>query len=167
MDVVQFESAVKCGAQGKVDLSQFSDTDENGVYNYLKEISGLEEDRIYGNPDYITVIDYEDYGIQTENPEHLRDTKALFGTQLRKLIFEDIPTGTTFKIDGKSYTKEELWSLYNQLITVNVFNSYNDVAEEFSTIDGIAKLVSRQVKENPQMYSEELRKACELVDVKD
>lgn len=167
VDVVQFESAVKCGAQGKVDLSQFSDTDENGVYNYLKEISGLEEDRIYGNPDYITVIDYEDYGIQTENPEHLRDTKALFGTQLRKLIFEDIPTGTTFKIDGKSYTKEELWSLYNQLITVNVFNSYNDVAEEFSTIDGIAKLVSRQVKENPQMYSEELRKACELVDVKD
>ena len=167
VDVVQFESAVKCGAQGKVDLSQFSDTDENGVYNYLKEISGLEEDRIYGNPDYITVIDYEDYGIQTENPEHLRDTKALFGTQLRKLIFEDITTGTTFKIDGKSYTKEELWSLYNQLITVNVFNSYNDVAEEFSTIDGIAKLVSRQVKENPQMYSEELRKACELVDVKD
>ena len=167
VDVVQFESAVKCGAQGKVDLSQFSDTDENGVYNYLKEISGLEEDRIYGNPDYITVIDYEDYGIQTENPEHLRDTKALFGTQLRKLIFEDIPTGTTFKIDGESYTKEELWSLYNQLITVNVFNSYNDVAEEFSTIDGIAKLVSRQVKENPQMYSEELRKACELVDVKD
>ena len=167
VDVVQFESAVKCGAQGKVDLSQFSDTDENGVYNYLKEISGLEEDRIYGNSDYITVIDYEDYGIQTENPEHLRDTKALFGTQLRKLIFEDIPTGTTFKIDGKSYTKEELWSLYNQLITVNVFNSYNDVAEEFSTIDGIAKLVSRQVKENPQMYSEELRKACELVDVKD
>ena len=167
VDVVQFESAVKCGAQGKVDLSQFSDTDENGVYNYLKEISGLEEDRIYGNPDYITVIDYEDYGIQTENPEHLRDTKALFGTQLRKLIFEDIPTGTTFKIDGESYTKEELWSLYNQLITVNVFNSYNDVAKEFSTIDGIAKLVSRQVKENPQMYSEELRKACELVDVKD
>lgn len=167
VDVVQFESAVKCGAQGKVDLSQFSDTDENGVYNYLKEISGLEEDRIYGNPDYITVIDYEDYGIQTENPEHLRDTKALFGTQLRKLIFEDIPTGITFKIDGKSYTKEKLWSLYNQLITVNVFNSYNDVAEEFSTIDGIAKLVSRQVKENPQMYSEELRKACELVDVKD
>lgn len=167
VDVVQFESAVKCGAQGKVDLSQFSDTDENGVYNYLKEISGLEEDRIYGNPDYITVIDYEDYGIQTENPEHLRDTKALFGTQLRKLIFEDITAGTTFKIDGKSYTKEELWSLYNQLITVNVFNSYNDIAEEFSTIDGIAKLVSRQVKENPQMYSEELRKACELVDVKD
>ena len=167
VDVVQFESAVKCGGQGKLDLSTLSDSDYNGVYDYLKKTTGFNVDSENGNSDYVTIIDYEDYGIQTENPEHLLDTQALFGTQIRKLIFEDIPEKTTFNINGKEFSKKELWDLYNKLISTNVFFSYKDIEKEFGSIEGIAKLVQKQVKENPLMYSEELRKACELVEVKD
>ena len=167
VDVVQFESAVKCGGQGKLDLSTLSDSDYNGVYDYLKKTTGFNVDSENGNSDYVTIIDYEDYGIQTENPEHLLDTQALFGTQIRKLIFEDIPEKTTFNINGKEFSKKELWDLYNKLISTNVFFSYKDIEKEFGSIEGIAKLVQKQVKENPLMYSEELRKACELVEVTD
>lgn len=167
VDVVQFESAVKCGGQGKLDLSTLSDSDYNGVYDYLKKTTGFNVDSENGNSDYVTIIDYEDYGIQTENPEHLLDTQALFGTQIRKLIFEDISEDTTFNINGKEFSKKELWDLYNKLISTNVFFSYKDIEKEFGSIEGIAKLVQKQVKENPLMYSEELRKACELVEVTD
>ena len=167
VDVVQFESAVKCGGQGKLDLSTLSDSDYEGVYDYLKKTTGFNVDSENGNSDYVTTIDYEDYGIQTENPEHLLDTQALFGTQIRKLIFEDIPENTTFNINGKEFSKKELWDLYNKLISTNVFFSYKDIEKEFGSIEGIAKLVQKQVKENPLMYSEELRKACELVEVTD
>ncbi len=73
VDVVQFESAVKCGGQGKLDLSTLSDSDYDGVYDYLKETTGFNVDSENGNSDYVTIIDYEDYGIQTENPEHLSE----------------------------------------------------------------------------------------------
>ena len=167
VDVVQFESAVKCGGQGKLDLSTLSDSDYNGVYDYLKETTGFNIDSENGNSDYVTIIDYEDYGIQTENPEHLLDTQALFGTQIRKLIFEDMPNDTKFTIGNKEFTKEELWGLYNKLLSSNVFLSYKEIEKEFGSIEGVAKIVQKQVKENPLMYSEELRKACELVEVKD
>ena len=167
VDVVQFESAVKCGGQGKLDLSTLSDSDYDGVYDYLKKTTGFNIDSENGNSDYVTIIDYEDYGIQTENPEHLLDTQALFGTQIRKLIFEDMPNDTKFTIGNKEFTKEELWGLYNKLLSSNVFLSYKEIEKEFGSIEGIAKIVQKQVKENPLMYSEELRKACELVEVKD
>ena len=167
VDVVQFESAVKCGGQGKLDLSTLSDSDYNGVYDYLKKTTGFNVDSENGNSDYVTIIDYEDYGIQTENPEHLLDTQALFGTQIRKLIFEDMPNDTKFTIGNKEFTKEELWGLYNKLLSSNVFLSYKEIEKEFGSIEGVAKIVQKQVKENPLMYSEELRKACELVEVKD
>lgn len=167
VDVVQFESAVKCGAQGKIDLKDLSDSDFDGVYNRLVESAGFDKDAENGNPDYVSIIDYEDYGIQTENPEHLLDTQALFGTQIRKLIFEDMPNDTTFSIGNREFTKKELWDLYNKLLSSNVFLSYKEIEEEFGSIEGIAKIVQKQVKDNPLMYSEELRKACELVEVKD
>lgn len=161
IDVVMFESAVKVGNQAPVDLSKVEDY--KSVKNLLNSIIRKENGSI--NREVVHEFDYEDYGIQVETPEHMIDKYQLFGTQIRKLITSDISDNAMISIgESKPLTKNEWWTMYNSLITANVVDSYNEALEEFSTIEHIAEAIQRELKGNTR-YSDEIRKACELVEV--
>ena len=82
IDVIMFDSAVKVGLQGVLDINDMQDRKQISDY-----IGSFKNDN-----QVFKTISYEDYKIQQPIPEHLQDTSQLFGTQLRKLVISDIAT---------------------------------------------------------------------------
>ena len=157
VDLVIFESGVKTGNQGAVQLPV------NGSFDEIK--AALETACVNGafNPEIVKTISMEDYGFQVQNPEHLLDHIEIIGSQFRRLIDSDLPEGSTFKIGGKTYTKQELHDFYQEILTENILDSFQEVNEKFSTIEAVEKALQDEMAGNTR-YSEEERKACTLVE---
>lgn len=158
IDVVQFESAVKVGKQGVIDLNSvhsFNETKE-----YLKNATiknGIE------NPNVVHKISYEHYGIQTLTPEHSTDATQSVGTQIRKLIAADMPDDPNFRVtvDGKKLTKGEWWGLYNEVITENILDSYLKEAERFKLPSSVEKILHDNIR-GDQRYGIDTLKSCTI-----
>ena len=98
IDVAQFESTVKNGKQGVINISDDEiakemellgkEDVEEALYSILKKATGFDSGNM--NPNVVHELSYEDYGIQTATPEHLVDATQLIGTQIRKLVTADI-----------------------------------------------------------------------------
>lgn len=157
IDLVIFESGVKTGNQGAIQIPV------NGSFDEVK--SALETACVNGtfNPEIVKTISMEDYGFQVQNPEHLMDHIEIIGAQFRRLIDSDLPEGSIFKLDGKDYTKQELHDLYQEILTENILDSFERVNKKFSTIEDIEKTLQDEMAGNSR-YSEEERKACTLVE---
>ena len=162
IDMVMFESAVKAGNQApiNIDINMSLSDIKNLLNSKIRNSDGSE------NAEVIHEFDYEDYGIQVETPEHMVDKYQLFGTQIRKLISSDMSDNIEISLFGskKKFSKAEWWTMYNGLITANVVDSYNEVAEEFSSIEHVAEIIQSELKGNTR-YSDEIKKACELIEV--
>lgn len=158
IDVVQFESAVKAGGQGKIDL--------NGIEDY-KEIKKVLMDYCFPggsmNPNVVHIIPYSDYGTQTATPEHAIDAVQLLGTQIRKLITADISNDPDLRIevDGKKYTKQEWLDLYNAINTENIIDKFSEIEERFKNPKEIEKLLLETMRSNGR-YTPDMIKACTL-----
>ena len=154
IDLIQFESAVKVGKQGVVDLNSVDryrednnlndEQYEDKIYQFLEDVS---KDGGQLNPDVVDEIPFDRYGISTATPEHFikREDgggKSIVGTQIRKLIMADMPDDAVFNIHGKQYNKEEILRLYDELNVENLLNSFKDVNDIFT---------------NPERLSEKLR----------
>ena len=109
IDTAQFESAVKVGNQGLIDLNNVAPED---VFSYLEKQTGvLEEQKIpckgtdqngnvlKGNPEVIHEIPYSEYGIKTSTPVHLFDVEQQLGSQMKKILQGDIPNDAPIYID--------------------------------------------------------------------
>lgn len=156
IDVIQFESAVKVGKQGVVDLNGVDD------YKSVKEVlnnatvqNGVE------NPNVVHKVSYEDYGIQTETPEHSIDATALFGTQTRKLITADISYDAQIEVDGKVLSKNEWMEKYDSIISQNVHESYQEVHDLFSSPESVSRIIQDELRGNPR-YSSDILTAFDL-----
>lgn len=156
IDVIQFESAVKVGNQGVVDINNLESY--NDIYNHLKEKAFPNNEL---NKNVVHEVSYEDYGIQTATPEHLIDVQQLFGTQIRKLIEADISDGVEFEINGKKYNKEEFKSLYHNIIIENIIDNYQDIEEIFKNPKKLEKILKEEIKGNIK-YNLDLLKSVTL-----
>lgn len=188
VDVVNFESAIKAGLQGPIDLS------ENAINTYIAEdlkrkegtskegIALTEEEAITGildstafpnnaeNFQIIKNIDYEDVGIQSSTTEHLLDHDDDLPSQFKKLIMADLPEDAQFTIPGVKYTaehpyttKQELYDLYQSCLTENILDGFRSISKEFEDIEKVAELIEKEMKGNAR-YSDEERMACKLVE---
>ena len=165
IDVVQFESTVKVGKQGVIDLSGL--TTEAEVTKALEDATGVGHGEGLENKDVVHTVSYEDYGIQTGTPEHIVDVTQLIGTQITKLIGADMAENAVFSMPaldraikglannkdlkdeilpgiGMSpadikkqggLTKKQWYNLYQSLLTENIIQDY--VGDE-----GVEKLFS-------------------------
>lgn len=134
---------------------------EDEVYEILK--SRAYKDGKF-NPEVVHEISYNDYMIQQPTPEHLFDVEAIFGSQFRNLLTSDIPNDLVITVNGKDYTKAELISLYQSIITENLLDSFQEVSEKFTNIEVLQQALLQQVKGNPK-YGREMLSALELVDI--
>lgn len=165
IDVVQFESTVKVGKQGVIDLSSL--TTEAEVTKALEDATGVGHGEGLENKDVVHTVSYEDYGIQTGTPEHIVDVTQLIGTQITKLIGADMAENAVFSMpaldraikglaNNKDFkdevlpvldmtpsdikkqgglTKKQWYNLYQSLLTENIIQDY--VGDE-----GVEKLFS-------------------------
>lgn len=167
IDIVVFESGVKAGGQGIIDINNVENT-----YEALKNTVLTNGEK---NPFYIHNISTEDLGIQVETPDHLVDVEQLIGSQIKKLIQGDIDVnniGVTFRLNEgvkdreKTMNKQEMLSHINKLLSSNIIDSFEDLREEFSSLDKVAETLQKELKGNSR-YTKDLIVACSLVETTD
>ena len=155
IDTVQFESAIKSGLQGKMNIFQFRDMEggEEAAYTYMmnqifKEETGATGERVYRNYNTDTFVHeafYEDYCLQQEVPEHFKEHSQAHGSQIRMITPSDLdlyttdengnqvdnfyewtePDGTHRKVKADEFRKE-----YEKTIAENIEESINNLAVE-------------------------------------
>lgn len=155
IDTVQFESAIKSGLQGKMNIFQFRDMEggEEAAYTYMmnqifKEETGATGERVYRNYNTDTFVHeafYEDYCLQQEVPEHFKEHSQAHGSQIRMITPSDLdlyttdendnqvdnyykwtePDGTHRKVKADEFRKE-----YEKTIAENIEESINNLAAE-------------------------------------
>lgn len=135
IDSIQFTSAVKVGQFGAVSFEDIKS--EQGDRPIVHELN---------NDNYI---------LQQEVPEHYIDTENLLGSQLRKIIIGNLDEGTY-----SGLSKGEIVNLYQQLISQNIIDSYNSIANEFSNIENIQKLLLKEVRQ--RQLGEEFYEALQI-----
>ena len=160
IDSAMFESAVKDGLQGTINL--------NDATNYASTMAVLENiTRLNGkeNPNVVHEFDYNDYGIQTSTPEHGIDKVQLVGTQIRKLISSDMNPNRdpNFKLKYKDreFTQEEWMNYFNAINTANIQEAFKEVSDKFNDIHEVEKELIREVRSNPR-YGTDLIRALTL-----
>ena len=167
IDIVVFESGVKVGGQGIIDI--------NNVKNTYEALQNTVLTNGEKNPFYIHNISTEDFGIQVETPDHLVDVEQLIGSQIKKLIQGDIDVnniGVTFRLNEgvkdreKTMNKQEMLSHINKLLSSNIIDSFEDLREEFSSLDKVAETLQKELKGNSR-YTKDLIVACSLVETTD
>lgn len=160
IDSAMFESAVKDGLQGTINL--------NDATNYASTMVILENaTRLNGkeNPNVVHEFDYNDYGIQTSTPEHGIDKVQLVGTQIRRLISSDMNPNRdpNFKLKYKDreFTQEEWFNYFNAINTANIQEAFKEVSDKFNDIHEVEKELIREVRSNPR-YGTDLIRALTL-----
>lgn len=165
IDVIQFESAVKVGKQGIIDINSIQGYNniKKSLYNQTRTLSPKGSITREENPNVIHKVSYEDYGIQQPVPEHATDSEQLIGTQLRKLITADISDDAIIQVGNKNLSKQEFLDLYNSITSENVIQSFKNVSEMFSSKKAIEQALLQEIRGN-QRYGIEMIDAITLND---
>lgn len=81
------------------------------------QLTNQENAAYYRNPErsLVHAIPYSMYGIVTSVPEHAFDKTITIGTQLQKIIAEDIPDNAVFEFNGEQKTRAEMTLLKKAL----------------------------------------------------
>lgn len=155
IDTVQFESSIKSGLQGKMNIYQFMDMEggEDAAYIFMmnqifKEETDATGERVYRNYNTDTFVhetSYEDYCLQQEVPEHFREHSQAHGSQIRMITPSDLdlftidengqqvdnfyewtePDGTVKRMKADEFRKE-----YEQTIADNIEESIDNLSAE-------------------------------------
>lgn len=213
IDVLQFQSAVKAGNQGDVNLNMshkkltdwainrgmtgivdvndlekaFTEEQTNKLKNgqisqseFIKIMDDMQlsyeetkeilKDAAFPNgqedEEVVHTIPFDDYIIQQPTPEHLLDTKAVFGSQFRNLIISDLPEDFKLKVHGKELGKKEILNLYNSLIVENLLDDFDELKDRFKNIEKFQEALIQEVNGNPK-YGRDMLDALQLIEVKD
>lgn len=164
IDTAQFESTVKSGLMGKINLNDLVN-DPNGeaiakarmeaaIYEATpKEVTevnpetGVEETKtIYErtgqyNSAAVDAVPFEDYCLQQEVPEHFKEHEQAHGSQLRYIIVSELENfnylgePVTYNLEGKQVTAQEFKAEYENTIAENIQESIDELAEELSLND--------------------------------
>lgn len=162
IDTIQFESAVKSGLQGLVDINKATTAEE--VVDILNKVTYL-KDGSYNNQ-RVHEMSFEDYNIQQEVPNHVVDNYQLVGTQQRILTITDAP----FEIfDKKTGVKtKDIQDEYQRLNAENIKESAEALIKEFNLQgtrveknEALSKLLIERLREETD-YSADLVRACKL-----
>ena len=178
IDTIQFNTAVKSGITGVIDLNKFIGRKGAETLMYNEIIKSIyNEDGSY-NLDFVHVIPIEDYSLQQNIPQHFFEHKQLMGSQFRYIITSDLPDYdengdlVTFDVieDGevKKYTSKEIKREFEETVASGIRKSINDLTKELH-LEGSRKdknaALSRILQEeimSSDRYGVDLLEACSL-----
>lgn len=146
IDLIGSTKIVKVGGFGSTDISKANN-------------SALLNEAL--SKGYIHQLNYGDYRIQTNVPEHINSSQ-LFGTQVRKLIMANIKMndyhytnyvdGNRVNLGGKyqsvNINGRNLVNFYNSLIVSNILDSYSQFSSEVSDISKLSDKLQQVVINN-------------------
>lgn len=181
IDTIQFDSTVKVGKTGVVDINDKKDKNHNPIKAYTyKEIMdlfnkvGTKTDGKY-NDMWVHEIPFDDYAIQQETPTHFLEHEQQQGSQDRILIWADMPDvdsngkANMITVNDKPMTVAEAKKQYFDAIARNIERSKQEVIEKFGLQNRSRKLrnvfLSRILQEEilkDSRYGTDLYWACGL-----
>lgn len=160
IDTVQFESAIKSGLQGKMNIHQFAEVagGEEAAYTFMmsqiyqnydpkKPVEGQEALQ-YNTDTFVHEASYEDYCLQQEVPEHFKGHQQAHGSQIRMITPSDLdlykdPNGNPNDENNINYyewtepdgTKrkvraDEFKREYEETIAANIEESIENLSKE-------------------------------------
>ena len=143
IDTVQFESAIKSGLQGVIDINPFLEevNGEELAYNFIKnkiyneEYSDKDKKnrvyRTYNSDVFVHTTSYDNYCLQQEVPEHFKNHSQAHGSQIRAITPADLDY-YTYDANGKQIVNTYSWQESNaegKLVTRKA--NANEFQEEF------------------------------------
>ena len=174
IDTVQFNSAVKSGESGVIDINSVDSYEDvkkilnNAVYLNSDRTAPADNNHDRYNANYVHTYSFEDYGIQQEVPAHLADHEQLMGSQMRILSISDITPGTKFQVGDRTLESDKLIDEYQNLIKENIEESFNQLCKDFK-IHGTRlernkalERILQEAIEKDQRYGADLQRACSL-----
>lgn len=109
----------------------------------------------------------DSYMIVQPSGDHLIDSEAILGTQIKNIIMADLPDGfsITVTLNGKEKTmeREEAVRFYNSLLVDNLLDAFSTVSKEFGNIQSLQKALFEKMKGNPK-YGDDVKAALEIND---
>lgn len=156
IDTVQFESTVKSGLMGRINLNKYVN-DANGeakakavmkaclyeatpktVQEVNPETGELEDVVINTktgkySQTYVQELPFEDYCLQQEVPEHFKNHEQVHGSQLRYIVVSELTTkdsfgdDATYEVEGRKVSADEFKAEYEQTIADNIENSISEL----------------------------------------
>ena len=166
IDTIQFESAVKVGLGGALNVNN------KNYHEIIAELKSKSTSGISGkdyDDRYVDTFSYEDYAVQQEVPAHLQDHRQLLGSQERILTVSDMVFGTTIRYKGEDVKANDLINRYQTLIAENVEESFNELADVLglkvtdrkTRNKKLSELLTEEISKDAR-YGPDLRRACEL-----
>lgn len=164
IDKVQFESAVKLGSQGAININNCTTPEE--VTSTLEIATGLTENKQAeeGNKQVVHSIPFEDWGISTSMPEHLLDhPESSMGTQLMKIITEGLSENPdrTLRVGDRTMTYAQWLEEYQALQIANLMDDFAEVGKIFNSNEELVAYLKKQIL-TQNKYSHELLHHLEL-----
>ena len=172
IDTIMFNSAVKTGLMGVIDIND-SNLSHDDVVNYLKDMSGMNQGEY--DDRYVHTIPFDDYSIQQYNPAHFAGEQQM-GSQNRVLVFADMPNSIDgveqfIEVDGKKVSVKNAKIAYFKAIIDNIRRSGEAVKEEFDLGNKSKKMknlammraLQREIVKDSR-YGTDLQWACMLDD---
>lgn len=156
IDTVQFESTVKSGLMGRINLNKYVN-DANGeakakavmeaciyetapktVQEVNPETGELEDVTINTktgkySQTYVHELPFEDYCLQQEVPEHFKNHEQVHGSQLRYIVVSELATkdsfgnDATYEVEGRKVSADEFKAEYEQTIADNIEDSISEL----------------------------------------
>lgn len=156
IDTVQFESTVKSGLMGRINLNKYVN-DANGeakakavmeaciyettpktVQKVNSETGKLEDVTVNiktgkYNQTYVHELPFEDYCLQQEVPEHFKNHEQVHGSQLRYIVVSELATkdsfgnDATYEVEDRKVSADEFKAEYEQTIADNIEDSISEL----------------------------------------
>lgn len=156
IDTVQFESTVKSGLMGRINLNKYVN-DANGeakakavmeaciyetapktIQEVNPETGELEDVTINTktgkySQTYVHELPFEDYCLQQEVPEHFKNHEQVHGSQLRYIVVSELATkdsfgnDATYEVEGRKISADEFKAEYEQTIADNIEDSISEL----------------------------------------
>lgn len=156
IDTVQFESTVKSGLMGRINLNKYVN-DVNGeakakavmeaclyettpktVQEVNPETGELEDVTVNTktgkySQTYVHELPFEDYCLQQEVPEHFKNHEQVHGSQLRYIVVSELATkdsfgnDATYEVEGRKVSANEFKAEYEQTVADNIEDSISEL----------------------------------------
>ena len=170
IDTVQFESTVKTGKTGLIDITEAESTDE--AIELLESAMYEDKDNHQYNTTYVQELNFEDYCIQQEVPEHFKDHEQQQGSQIRMIIPSDLNPSMKYNVEGRELSAKEFRDEYEKTISENIEESIKELEDEFGINPenlktkkeqniSLAKTLQKEILSSPR-YGLDLLMACLL-----
>ena len=176
IDTVQFESTVKSGLMGAIDINKFQYAEDGEAKAKAAMRAAIYANGKNGeyNNSVVHKVPFEDYCLQQEVPAHFRNHEQAHGSQIRFIIPSDLEEtnylgeAVTYEVEGRQLTAEEFKSEYEDTIAANINDSIEILSNELHLTGSLkdrnialSKILQREIIQSPR-YGVDLLQACSV-----